>query len=70
MNPYNKKSFCVKCGEEKTITSTYHRASNGCEMYLGEDVCFMIKLEHILRHCQNCHWEWLEKPLNVGEIKP
>ena len=67
MNIYNKDAFCTKCGGVD-ISSNYHRESLGCSMYSSP--CSWIKVEHILRHCRNCHWEWGEKPLNIEEEKP
>lgn len=66
MNPYNKDAFCTKCGGME-ITSVYHQDSTGCSVVQG--VCYWVKPEHMLRHCKNCHWEWLEKPLNIKEAK-
>lgn len=67
MNPYDKDAFCTKCGGTE-ISSGYHKKSEGCSLL--SDACSWVKPEHILRHCTNCHWEWLEKPLNIEEAKP
>lgn len=65
MKPYNKKATCKKCGCVK-IASHYHRESGKDCGYSSNCICVDIKwkgLEHILRVCENCSYEWLEKPL-------
>jgi predicted nucleic-acid-binding Zn-ribbon protein len=70
VKPYNKKARCPKCGGED-IGSGYHRRGGightcayGCPAYWQSDIG-----EHIKRHCKNCHYEWLEAPLDAKAKK-
>lgn len=65
MKPYNPSAKCEKCGSDKTDT-TWHvtRGKNWCR-----DVCGFAAIDgdHMLRHCSNCGFEWLEAPMDVAQ---
>jgi hypothetical protein len=62
VKPYDKKARCPKCGSN-LVGSGFHSEQcmeYGCPGRWDDD-------EHILRHCQRCHYEWLEAPLDAKE---
>lgn len=77
--PYNPSAKCVKCGNEKP-RSIYH-AANTClylRMRDFNDIDYGLNKmrvsacclpgspdNHMLRHCSNCGYEWLEAPIDT-----
>lgn len=69
MKPYDATSVCTKCGAiGTTISVSFHggrrRCNYMCPGYYDADG------EHLLRHCGNCHNEWLEAPLDADKPEP
>ena len=60
---YNPKSKCIKCGC-KDVKTFYHSKNDVCHNYSPFAVCYQAEEEHMLRHCTNCQYRWLEQPLN------
>ena len=51
---YDSEAKCPKCGHE--VISTCF-----CQRGYSSDICWpWIEKEHLHRHCQRCHFEWLE----------
>lgn len=61
---YNPGQSCVKCGG-KDISSSWHKDSYRCNHSSSSIACYGHgDSEHILRHCRNCRYEWVEAPLD------
>lgn len=65
MNWYQKDACCLKC-LNKEISSRWHR--DHCPMRNNSySPCSETKNEHILRICDNCGFQWIEKPMDIKE---
>ena len=64
MNLYNKKAKCPKCGNGD-IGSGYH--GSPCSRY--DCPGKWQSPAHIIRHCKNCSYEWLEAPLDAEMVE-
>jgi len=64
MNKYDQRAKCVKCGCGDVGAQYHEDTGRGCHYgnpCFGYGVC---AYKHILRHCRNCHFEWVELPLD------
>lgn len=76
--PYNPSAKCVKCGSERVDTA-FHLGE--CTAIIVEQIgrppvkvsgakphpCSQTVDPHMLRHCSNCGYEWLEAPVDQIE---
>ena len=63
MESYNESAACTKCGG-LDIGTSYH-SGNSCS-YICPMFFITDKPEHMLRYCRNCHYQWVESPLDWG----
>lgn len=59
---YVHDQTCCKCGQAD-IGSTFHRANHEDCSYQNIWDKHPTK-EHIVRHCRNCHYEWVCAPVD------
>lgn len=57
--------ICTRCGGG-TLRTTW---CDGCRNRSYGSLCSHGDPEHLHKHCQNCHYEWLEETLNADKVK-
>lgn len=67
---YNSFAKCRKC-DGVEISTIYHEAGcKSCDRCHDAYECKGGSLPHMVRHCQRCHFEWFEEPLDVQPQAP
>ena len=67
--PFDEVASCSKCGS--SVVTAKHEADTshyGCP--LGHQQKTIYGPEHIVRHCQRCHFEWEERTLDAIGSEP
>ena len=63
MQPFDPAAICAKCGSDQ-ITARYCTES----FYFSGNHPRHERHPAIHRHCQRCHYEWLEMPLDLSPV--